>query len=676
MQSSLVRSDTKSFIDKYTKFMTKDVYISYDMNCSFMDSYLYLKDELENNKYLYQDQNDYKSLFRIYRRSDEVLRLHNEKYLKKNIDTYEDFFDGLYSKDIMDKNKRMMALMSEEKMIYVIKDYIPFVVSKIKYMHDYSKIDAKKILILVGEDDLKHLKEELAVYELEDVSVISFLDYGKSVLKKNESILDKNSLYKELFHYIIFNIYPDKERFIKFYEAFSDSLYLNQDYKYFDTFHDYHYYMYKRMFLESGLSLKKYNEREIKKRRRHLRTVNNIFVNSKEMVDVGNFLYLNSVDYKYDADRECIVCNSNLTSNIISFSMENNDDKVILLNNKRKYLEDLACELVKRQYGMEKRSDDDIYLELFNTTMDSYFNCLINDIFIPGIEYYKKEGNFEGTVFDKEQILILEDIYNVYKEFLKKNNFVDEEDIHIRIKDKIESSLYEYVILVDRSDIELKKKNFIILKNYPELNLLKGNVRMFYDYKKYLSENKKLAVPHVYLGFGELAGLTRMFLRERLSSFNEMIEKNQERICLCFYEEENKYRYVRNLARKVYDIVLENKGKSIAFGFGDKNEIKSLLCDGYFDKVGKDILHCDCGNISCYGVNKIDKKFDVIVLPSLIKNSYYHGIKVVNDLEVVKFGLFMSLVKAKGMVYLLCPNSRKDSYLKVFSYLSDVCCMF
>ena len=82
MQSSLVFSDINKFVDKYTRFMTKDVYISYDMNKSFLDDYDYLKEELEKNQYLYQERSEYKKFFRIYRHSDEMLKLHNEKYLK------------------------------------------------------------------------------------------------------------------------------------------------------------------------------------------------------------------------------------------------------------------------------------------------------------------------------------------------------------------------------------------------------------------------------------------------------------------------------------------------------------------------------------------------------------------------------------------------------------------
>ena len=37
MQSSLLFSDSKNFIDKYTRFMTKDIYISLDMEKRFFD---------------------------------------------------------------------------------------------------------------------------------------------------------------------------------------------------------------------------------------------------------------------------------------------------------------------------------------------------------------------------------------------------------------------------------------------------------------------------------------------------------------------------------------------------------------------------------------------------------------------------------------------------------------
>ena len=674
MQSSLILSDTKKFIDKYTRFMTKDIYISYDMCHSFLSRYLYLKDELSKNKYLYQEQNDYKNFFRIFRHNDEMLRLHNEKYLKNAVSRYDDFFDGLYSKDVLDKNKKMMVLASEDKMVsVVVKNYIPLIVSKIKYMHDYSKWDLSKILVLVNDDvDMNYLKKELDIYEVSDVVVDQFDILGKSTLKDGESLLDMGALYQELFRYIVLDIYADKERFTRFYEAFSDYLYLNRDYKNFDTFRDYHYYMYKRMFLESGLSLKKYNEREIRKRRGHLRTIDNVFVSNKEMVDVANFLYLNSIDYQYDNERDCLICKSSQSSDVIYF-----DDGILIengisLDRKGKFLEDLVYELIKRQYGMERRSDEDIYQMFFQTTMDSYFSELIQDILIPGICYYKKYHSFDDSIFNEEQIGELKQFCDCYDKFMENNSFVDDDEFYKRVKDELEKSKYEYIIMVGRDDFVLKKNHLVILKNYPEVSLLKGNARMMYEYKMYLNEKKCLFLPHCYLGFDELHHLTKMFLRVHLNFLNGFIEKNQSHICVCFYDDNNRLRYALNLASKVYDIVSSCCDKKVIFGFSNKNEIKSLIQGDYFVKDTKDTLKCDCGSFLCCGITHIDKKYDVIVLPSLIKKNFYKGVKKIDDVELVKIGLFTALNKCRDKVYLLCPLSRKEHYVKVFSSFLDV----
>ena len=60
-----------------------------------------------------------------------------------------------------------------------------------------------------------------------------------------------------------------------------------------------------------------------------------------------------------------------------------------------------------------------------------------------------------------------------------------------------------------------------MLKNYPELSLLKENIRLFYDYKTYLDKKKCLSIPHVFCSEEELSRLTSEFMKDNLNYLNE-----------------------------------------------------------------------------------------------------------------------------------------------------------
>ena len=84
INSDLVMYDIKNFLDKYTRFMTKNIYITRDMYNNFMKSYDYLYRKLESDAVLYRENIKYIKMMEIKDNSNSLLKLHNQKYLKKN----------------------------------------------------------------------------------------------------------------------------------------------------------------------------------------------------------------------------------------------------------------------------------------------------------------------------------------------------------------------------------------------------------------------------------------------------------------------------------------------------------------------------------------------------------------------------------------------------------------
>ena len=60
MDINLTIYDMDKFLDKYTRFMTKDIYISNKMYCNFLRQYDYLYQTLDKDIFLYTDNKKYK----------------------------------------------------------------------------------------------------------------------------------------------------------------------------------------------------------------------------------------------------------------------------------------------------------------------------------------------------------------------------------------------------------------------------------------------------------------------------------------------------------------------------------------------------------------------------------------------------------------------------------------
>ena len=427
--------------------------------------------------------------------------------------------------------------------------------------------------------------------------------------------------------------------------------------------------MYKRMFLDKHLSLKKYIEQETRKRKGCLRTIDNTFVGSKEEVDIANFLYLNSIEYQYNKDKSYFICSSKNLHHVITFLDKDEIDvdcEIISLDKKGKFLEELVYELIKRQYGMEKRSDDEVFSMFRDTTIDSYFSEFITNILMPSILYYQEKHDFDGTIFKDGQINELKAIYEYYLDFKKKNSYLDDGDIHVRIQDSINKSKYDYYIVLDNISFNFEKSHFIVLKEYPNVDILKTNVRLFYEYKTYLNDSKCLAVPHSYLNLDEMFHLTGMFFKQNIEYFNQQMKNNKKNIYICFYDDSNKLKSSIYLIENIYDIISRNHDKKFSFCFQNIREMKKCLKEDYFVKVGHNVIQSQYGNICCYDILHVDKKCDNIVLPFIIRDMFHQGIIEKDEVYQVKSSLFMVLSKCREGVYLMCPLSRKNRYLEVF----------
>lgn len=670
MNTNLITYDMDNFINKYTRFMTKDIYINNKLYQNFLNQYNYLYQELENKSILFRENIKYKKIINIKENQTNLLKLHNQKYLKKALLKYQPFFEELNYDNLLDNNKKAIILADEDKLL-VISDKCnkELIISKIKFLTKYEKIKEEKIMIITNEID-ENTKKLLIDMKLSKVTYNS-LDYYKNTLLVDKRIVNNKEKYSILFEYLTKKLFPNKNKFKELYNAFSNNIYLNKDYEEFETFKDYHNYIYKKVYLTSNLPLKKYNEKEIEKRKNYLRTIDNSIMNSKKEVDIANFLYLNSINYKYE-NNSFIIENNDKVS-YISFDKKDDEHDNIYLEMKdlfgNNYVEKLIYELIKRRYPLELISDEEIYNILKESTINNYFSEFINKYLIPLLDHYDKSKNFNNTNLNDLQKKLLIDIYNYYKTSLDDNNLMTDNNF----KNLLENNLnkYKYLIIDGDINIEPETKILKIIPDYRENQLLKENIKLTYDYKKYLIDNSALPIKNAFNNLDELEQLTEKFQKEQLKEIEKSGEFLNKKINIYLYDDNNRLLINKSISKLCLEIIKTNKKSIIVVN--NKKQIDNLILKNYFSKHSPIELIDTNNNIIEYKeIKNLKNKHNTIILPFLINDSYHDSPIIKNEFEDIKINIYTILNKCQNNLIILCPKSKEETLKKNLKKIKNI----
>ena len=93
MNNDLLILDIDNFLDKYTRFMTKNIYITTNMYDTFLNQYKYLYNSIINVKYFNEKKK--KRITDIYNKKNLLISLHNKKYFKTALNRHSPFLDSL-----------------------------------------------------------------------------------------------------------------------------------------------------------------------------------------------------------------------------------------------------------------------------------------------------------------------------------------------------------------------------------------------------------------------------------------------------------------------------------------------------------------------------------------------------------------------------------------------------
>lgn len=663
MEVNLINNDIDMFLNKYTRFMTKGIYINNIIYERFINNYKYLYDEVEKNFYLYKDSNKYKKMMSIVKNKNKLIRLHNKKYLDNTIEILD---------DSIDKNIRKILLCEEDRLLILDNKYINIIENKIKY-------DSKFDWLVVTDSydkciELRNVIEEnMGIYDIDTLAL--------SLLDDDFEIIDTHKKYQIISSYLKNGLYQDKYSFKKFAQVFKDGLYFNKDYLDFDTFHDYHSYMFKRMFLASNTTMEKFNQKMINKRRAYLRTINDELLQSKDEVDIANFLYLNTINYKYNNDNNTFTIWNGDVRDTIRYTTDSlkSSTNIIIINNKykdkTKPLDHLVYELIKRRYPMELLDDEVVYNRLKDTCEDGYFSNLLSRVIIPLLDNYDNLSRSNIDALKKE---VLREIYIYYKKYLNQNKLLDRNDAIKLIKDKI-TDKYDFIILVEDNKRELSnngldaifKKSIIINYNYQNDYFISNNIKDIYEYKKYLNNNKLLPINNIYIGYKEIEIITTDFINYNIDNIDKSFNKNK--VNICEFDDSKRLVINQNKSKALNEILFALTGSVLVLGSSLKD--KDVLFDrNYFSINGQNKI-TNIGNKNVmidYFLMKdnIEKIYDYIILCDVIKDKYndmeLDTIISTNNLE--KF-IYNSYIKCRNNLIILCPASKLDKTNKILNDL-------
>lgn len=528
MNKDILIEEVNNYLNKYKKFMTKDIYITSNMYDTFTNKYKYLYDCLDKNTC------EYKNILKIINDKNKLLRKHNRKYVDNKLIKYKFYFDNMFNdinkNIILDKSQREAIICDEDNLLVLSgagSGKTTTISAKVKYLIDVKNIKPDKICVITFT---KKAKEELD-YKINkifnsNVDIYTFHSLGLKIIKyyyknKDIDIIDEKGQYKIICDYIKNNLFKDKDKFSLFFEAFKNKTSFSEEYKLFDNYYDYHNYMYKRKYINSNTTMDNYIKEQAKRRKNYLKTLNGEYCKSKEEVDIANFLYLNNIDYQYEKSYKKL---DNLKIYKPDFYIEQNNnynyiehfgiDKVNKTNNhytkeeltnylknmklkekyhcdekiedlfiityskvlgKRNYLSVLKDSLIKKGYVLSKKDNNLVYERLKDTSEDRYINNFVNRIVIPFISYFKRSNykldDFKNIKTDNDllnkQIRVISDIYLNYESKLREKNLIDFEDM-INISYKVMPYIKEKNLGVDYK--------YIIIDEYQDVSMQRFNL--------------------------------------------------------------------------------------------------------------------------------------------------------------------------------------------------------
>ena len=155
---NLFQYDIDNFLKKYTRFLSKNIYIDNKTYTTFMQEYNYLFKKIEQEKFLYQTTPSYQKIEKLQQEEKQLLKYHNQKYLNNNK------LNTISINNLLDKTQKNIITTFEPQLVYLNnKNNVPFIINKIKYLIKNKTYLEENILIITNSQaDNTTIQKELA----------------------------------------------------------------------------------------------------------------------------------------------------------------------------------------------------------------------------------------------------------------------------------------------------------------------------------------------------------------------------------------------------------------------------------------------------------------------------------------------------------------------------------
>ena len=509
-----------NYIKEYKKFMVRDIYITENMYIDFLNRHKDLYKGLHHNDIFYNFMKE--TVIDKYR----IIRDHNKGYLNWKLREFDNYFRTMFPDIELDLDQKKAIICEEENLLVIAgagAGKTTTMAAKVKYLIDKCNYKQSEIVVISFTnkacDEIRDKIHKLFGYT--DVDVYTFHKLGMKILRcatgKKLDIVSDAVKFKIFVDYIKNDLFNNKDKFKRFFTSFRNRLGINEEYKNFDSFYEYHKYLYKKKYVNNDEYLDKYINSTIDRRRNYLKTIRGEYVKSKEEVDIANYLFRNGIDYEYERIFDKKVNNhimkpdfyiyqgelfnyiehfgidkNNNNSSLTERELDNYLSTLKLKEDYHRYCKDLFIitnsgmsykdkvrylnkELLRRGYCFRKVSNKEIYDELMKTSENSYFYDFIEKLLVPFISYFKASNYDREKLLEirekqndelKMQIDVVLDFYDYYHKYLEEHHLVDFEDMinlaYSKISEVSKSSLgvdYKYIIIDEYQDISIQRFN-------------------------------------------------------------------------------------------------------------------------------------------------------------------------------------------------------------------------
>lgn len=688
--------------------------------------------------------------------------------LIENKEYFDNMFRGIDDKILLDEQQRNAILLDAKNILVIAgagSGKTTTMVAKAVYLIEKENYKQEDIVIIsftrkVKEEIMKLLHEN---FGYTGVNVTTFHALGLKIINSSgynyKKIVEDSGKFFILKNYITDVLFKDKKKFNSLLEAFGKYFYFDDKWKEFSSFNDYLDYLYKSKMKNSKMDIAEYNRTQTLKRREYKKTIKGEYLRSKEEVDIANFLYINGINYEYEKrfdnvenyypdffieqlektnyiehfgvdenGRNDMHTEDELRSYLRTmkikqqFFNENFNRNLFIVtyskyNNGSTYLKELVNELKIRGYYLNRRTEEEIYERLKETSRDGYVIIFIEKILIPFIKLYKEQGytvsdfdqliKNEGKILEN-QLLVLKDFFVYYQNALEEKRLIDFEDmlhkscyLMSKINETILKVDYKYLIIDEYQDISDSRLNLV--KKMSELFDAKvmavgddwqtifgysgSRIDLFKNFEREMENAERVAIEKTYRNSQELIDIAGGFIQRNPDQIEKKLISSkhlQNPIELIVYDDSDKELLNNNRSfatEKILDeIVGMDANSRILFMGRYKKDVWKISNNERFRVFQKKVVSKKHPKLQIDYLTIHQAKgcgYDYCILLDLNDNTYGFPSKI-EDLPIIKIIkpkivepidypeerrlFYVALTRTKNKIYILVPKSKASAF--------------